>query len=130
MEDEPKPWTYHHELNYYTDLPAFYPLSEINFNCTSKQMKGAVNQRVFDVPATSSFILTDWREQIENLFEPGKEVICYHSPQEAEELTGYYLGRPKEREAIARAARSRILSEHCYEHRMKSLIAIMRKNYA
>ena len=123
-------WTYHQELTYYTDLPAFYPLSDINFNCTSKQMKGAVNQRVFDVPATASFIITDWREQIENLFDPGKEVICYHSPQEAEELVGYYLGHPKEREAIVLAARGRIMAEHCYEHMMKTLITIMRKNYA
>ena len=63
------------ELGYYADLPDFYPRSEINFNCTSRQMPGAVNQRVFDVPACGAFLLTDHRRQLEDLFEPGREVV-------------------------------------------------------
>ena len=124
---ETRPWRRHPEITYYTDLPAFYPCSIINFNCTSKQMKGAVNQRIFDVPATGSFCLTDWREQIENLFEPGIEVICYHSPEEAEAMARHYLAAPKKRENVIRAARRRVLAEHTYEIRIKTLIATMRK---
>ena len=123
-------WHYHPEVNYYSDLPLLYPRAAVNFNCTSKQMKGAVNQRVFDVPATESFLLTDYREQVENLFEPGKEIICYHSPEEAGELARDYLARPKERLAVARAARRRILQEHTYEHRVGTLVARMRSLYA
>ena len=41
-----------------TDLPRFYPLSKVNFNCTSRQMPGAVNQRVFDVPACGGFLIS------------------------------------------------------------------------
>jgi spore maturation protein CgeB len=125
-----KNWRYHRELNYYLDLPNFYPLSEINFNCTSKQMKGAVNQRVFDVPATASFLLTDRREQLENLFEPGREVICYASPEEATELVARYLEHPEEKRGVIKAARRRVLAEHCYEHRLQTLISVMRKRYA
>ena len=57
-------WRYHSELSYYDDLPDFYPLSDINFNCTSQQMKGAVNQRVFDVPCCNGFLLTDHRRLV------------------------------------------------------------------
>lgn len=123
-------WSYHAEMNYYEDLPRFYPCAEINFNCTSKQMKGAVNQRVFDVPATGSFLLTDYREQVEDLFEPGREIICYHSPEEATALAEEYLKRPDRRRAVAAAARKRILREHSYEHRVRSLVARMRELYA
>ena len=126
---ETRPWRRHPEITYYTDLPAFYPCSTINFNCTSKQMKGAVNQRIFDVPATGSFCLTDWREQIENLFEPGKEVICYHSPEEAEAMARHYLAAPKERENVIRAARRRVLAEHTYETRIKTLVTTMRNTF-
>ena len=125
----PPPWHYHSEMNYYEDLPRFYPCSAINFNCTSKQMKGAVNQRIFDVPATESFLLTDYREQVENLFEPGKEIVCYHSPEEATELAARYLAAPAERLAIAKAARVRILKEHSYEHRVQTLVDRMRSIY-
>ncbi|MCC8193634.1 MAG: glycosyltransferase [Deltaproteobacteria bacterium] len=129
LAEEKRPWRRHPEITYYTDLPRFYPGSSINFNCTSKQMKGAVNQRVFDVPATGSFCLTDWREQIENLFEPGKEVICYHSPEEAEELIRRYLAAPGEREAVIRAARRRVLEEHTYEKRILDLVGTMRRTF-
>ncbi len=120
---------FHSELNYYTELPAFYPCSAVNFNCTSKQMKGAVNQRVFDVPATGSFLITDYREQVENLFEPGREIICYHSPEEAEELIRRYLAAPEERARIAAAARRRVLAEHAYELRVQALCRTMRGIY-
>ena len=120
-------WHYHPELNYYDDLPRLYPRADVNFNCTSKQMKGAVNQRVFDVPATGSFLLTDYREQVENLFEPGREIICYHSPEEATDLARRYLASPRERQAVALAARARILAEHSYEHRVRTLMNKMRE---
>ncbi len=129
LKDEAGPWRYHPELNYYSDLPRFYPCSLINFNCTSKQMKGAVNQRVFDVPATGSFILTDWRAQMDNLLEPGREVACYHNPEEAQNLLRHYLDHPAERAQIALAARKRILAEHSYEARLTTLCGVMKKTF-
>lgn len=126
----PEGWRYFHELTYYTDLPLFYPLSKINFNCTSKQMKGAVNQRIFDVPAAGAFVITDWREQIENLFEPGKEVVCFHSPEEVPELIRHYLKHPAEREKIIRAARRRVMAQHRYENRLTEIIDVMRKTFS
>ncbi len=129
LKNEGASWRRHPEVTYYTDLPVLYPGSAINFNCTSKQMKGAVNQRVFDVPATGSFCLTDWREQIENLFEPGREVICYRTPEEAEELIRRFLANPAERRTIADAARKRVLAEHTYEHRIKELVETMRRTF-
>ncbi|MDR3074210.1 MAG: glycosyltransferase [Deltaproteobacteria bacterium] len=130
LAGEKRPWRRHPEVTYYTDLPRFYPASAINFNCTSKQMKGAVNQRVFDVPATGSFCLTDWREQIENLFEPGKEVICYQSPEEAEAMIRFYLANPAARETVSRAARRRVLAEHTYDRRIKTLLNTLRETFS
>lgn len=117
------------ELSYYSELPAFYPQSEINFNCTSKQMKGAVNQRVFDAPASGAFVLTDWRPQIGNLFEPD-EIAIYKHPNEIPDLVDYYLSHPGERKAITARARKRVLSSHKWEDRLKTLLAEMRSIYA
>ncbi len=124
-----QPWRLHPEVNYYADLPVLYPLAEVNFNCTSKQMKGAVNQRVFDVPAAGAFLITDWRYQIENLFEPGKEVICYKEPAEAEDLIRHYLARPAERAAVAAAAHKRVLAEHSYDYRVRTLLSRMKETF-
>ncbi|MCL2124070.1 MAG: glycosyltransferase, partial [Desulfovibrionaceae bacterium] len=129
FKHERLPWRLHHELSYYSELPAFYPWSDINFNCTSKQMKGAVNQRLFDVPAAGAFVLTDWRDQTESLFEPGKELVCYREPEEAPELIRHFLARPAERQRIVRAARARVLAEHTWTHRVQSILARLRETY-
>jgi spore maturation protein CgeB len=115
----------HKELSYYTEMPEFYPLSEVNFNCTSLQMKGAVNQRVFDVPAAGAFLLTDHRRQIERLFEPDTEVALYHSQDEIPELLDRYLADPALRARIAAAGRARVLAQHTYEHRLSAMLAAM-----
>lgn len=120
-------WEYHSELSYYEDLPRFYPCSKINFNCTSQQMKGAVNQRVFDVPACNGFILTDHRYQMEKLFEPGTEIAVYKSQEEIPQLIEKYLSDETARQKIIKAARKRILAEHTYDCRIKTLIDCMRQ---
>ena len=110
-------------------MPDFYPLSEINFNATSQQMKGAVNQRVFDVPAAGGFVLTDAREQLAALFTPGREAAVYAEPGEIEALARHYLAHPAERERVSRAARERIAAEHTYEHRLAKLALAMKKAF-
>ena len=130
LPKEQRSWRWHPELNYYDQVPAFYPQSAINFNCTSQQMKGAVNQRVFDVPASGSFLLTDYRSQIESLFEVDSEVICYRELEEIKDLVRFYLRHPEKRAAIVQAARKRVLEEHTYEKRLEELMQAMYTGFA
>ena len=129
FKSEAPTWRLHPEVTYYDELPQIYPLSEINFNCTSQQMKGAVNQRVFDVPAAGAFVLTDWREQMDELLEPGKEVIAYKDPGEIRELVAYYLAHPRERRRVAEAGRRRVLADHTWEQRLAAVIRTMKATY-
>ncbi|SMF42977.1 CgeB family protein [Desulfovibrio gilichinskyi] len=124
-----KGWHYLSSLDYYTDLPAFYPMSDVSFNCTSRQMKGAVNQRIFDVPACGGFILTDYREQMENLFEPENEIISYRNVKEIPQVLERCIKDKKMRARVSAAALKRILFEHTYEHRLISLMDKMRKTF-
>lgn len=126
---ESEGWRYLDSLDYYKDLPGFYGMSEINFNCTSRQMKGAVNQRIFDVPACGGFILTDYREQMENLFEPETEVVSYKNVEEINELLEKYLREPVLRKKISVAARKRIVAEHTYDHRISELVDKMSQTF-
>lgn len=125
--DTPQP-RYHGIINYYEDLPRFYAHSDINFNCTSKQMKGAVNQRVFDGPAAGGFVLTDWRPQMESLFERG-EMACYRSRDEIPDLVRFYLAHPDERRRIMEAGRARVLKCHSWADRLRGLLQTMRQIY-
>lgn len=115
-------------ISYYDELPAFYGCSEINFNCTSKQMKGSVNQRVFDVPAAGGFVLTDWRPQMAHLFEED-EMVYFRHEDEIADLCRFYLDHPAERKKIASRARKRTLAHHKWEDRLKQMLAEMREIY-
>ncbi len=124
---EKRPWRWHDALSYYDDLPRFYPLSEINFNTTSMQMKGAVNQRVFDVPAAGAFVLTDRRDQMDELFEPDKELVSYGDLDEIPELVRHYLDHPAERQRVVEAGRRRVLACHTWDARLRTLLARMKE---
>ncbi len=115
------------ELNYYADLPAFYSSSAVCFNGTSRQMKQGVNQRIFDVPATGRIVLTDWTEQLEELMEPGKEVLAYKSDGEIPGLLEKALSDKTLRTGISRAGYRRAINEHTYCKRIEHLVKTMRR---
>jgi spore maturation protein CgeB len=117
-------------VNYFTELPAVYRGAAVNINCTSFQMKTAVNQRVFDVPACGGFLISDYQEDMDLFFDVGKEAICYRSNEEAVSLAAHYLANETERKRIAEAGRKRVLAEHTYEKRMAELVAEMRRRFA
>lgn len=121
------PFRLHPEVNYYDDLPPIYGATAINFNATSLQMKAAVNQRVFDVPASGGFLLTDFKEQLAEVLEPGKESVCYHHPDEIPGLVRFYLGHPEARRHIIERGRTRVLQQHTYRHRIQEMLAVMRR---
>jgi len=123
------PFQLHPEVNYYDELPLVYAASQINFNATSLQMKTAVNQRVFDVPAAAGFLLTDYKEQLGELFSIGNEVICYHDPGEIPELVRFYLSHPRQRQGVIDRGRRRVLKEHTYVQRLKTMLACLRRNW-
>jgi spore maturation protein CgeB len=122
-------WRHLPPLDYYADLPRFYPLSAVSLNCTSRQMAAAVNQRVFDIPACGGFVLTDHRPEMDTLFEPGTEAVTYASPEEIPGMTAELLADTARRERVSRAARARILAEHTYEIRLGSLLSSMRDTF-
>jgi spore maturation protein CgeB len=115
------------EVNYYDELPRVFGATAVNFNATSLQMKAAVNQRVFDAPAAGGFLLTDFREQLAELFHIGKEVACFADPGEIPELVSFYLKHPKIRRQITARARRRVLAEHTYRHRVAAMLDTMRR---
>lgn len=109
-------------IDYEKELPEIFLGSSINFNQSSLQSAGALNQRVFDVPACNSFLLTDYYSSLEDLFEPGKEVACYKDIEEVDELINFYMGDQKLREQISAAGMKRVLAEHTYKSRVTKIV--------
>jgi len=87
----------------------------------------ANNMRLFEATGVGTLLITDWKVNLHEMFEPGKEVIAYRSAEECAELIQYYLEHDDERKAIARAGQQRTLGEHTYYHRVQELVEIVGK---
>jgi len=85
----------------------------------------AANMRLYEATGVGTMLLTDWKTNLHELFELGKEVVAYRSTDECVEMVKYYLAHDAEREAIARAGQQRTLSDHSYYHRMQELTEIL-----
>lgn len=101
-----------------------YSATKIGLNIHSDQTRdGGLNTRTFELLAAGTFQIMDAVGGMEDLLEPGREVAVYHSPEEARSLVEHYLQHPEERKRMAEAGRRRVLSQHTYLHRMKTLMA-------
>lgn len=97
-------------LNHHGDIPPY-----------------ANNCRLYEATGVGTLLITDWKTNLREMFEPGKEVIAYRSPEECAELIQCYLEHGDERKAVARAGQQRTLREHTYYQRMQELVEIIRK---
>ena len=84
----------------------------------------ANNMRLFEATGVGVMLITDWKKNLSDLFEPGREVIAYRSPEECVELIGYYLEHDDERETIGRAGQERTHKEHNYHQRMEEFVKL------
>jgi hypothetical protein len=101
--------------------------SKITLNHHGDVPPYANNMRLYEATGMGTLLITDWKENLTEMFEPGKEVIAYHTSEECAELIRYYLEHHKEREAIAKAGQQRTLREHTYYRRAQELADIVRK---
>jgi hypothetical protein len=87
----------------------------------------ANNMRLYEATGVGTLLITDYKDNLPTLFEPGKEVLAYRSVSECAELIAYYLAHVDERKSVARAGQQRTLREHTYFHRMQELVEIVER---
>ena len=87
----------------------------------------ANNLRLFEATGVGTLLVTDWKENLHEMFEPDKEVVAYRTAEECASLVDYYLENEHEREAVAKAGQQRTLKNHTYENRARELIALVQR---
>lgn len=90
----------------------------------------ANNMRLYEATGVGALLITDRKDNLGELFEVGKEVVAYSSPEEAAELIRYYIAHPEEAQAIARAGQARTLRDHTYQRRMEELVPVLERYLA
>ena len=85
----------------------------------------ANNMRLYESTGVEAMLLTDEKQNLGELFEPGREVVTYGGVDDLVDKIAYYLEHEQERAAIAAAGQRRTLAEHTYRNRMEELSAIL-----
>jgi hypothetical protein len=87
----------------------------------------ASNMRLFEATGVGACLLTDWKDNLAELFEPEQEVATYRSHAECVEKVQWLLRNPQARQAMAKAGQTRTLRCHTFAHRAPRLDEIIRQ---
>ena len=82
-------------------MPWIFRNSKINLNMTIKPIRTGLPLRIFDILGCGGFCMTNYQEELEDLFRIGTDLEAYGSPEELEEKCAYYLTHEEERQRIA-----------------------------
>nr|WP_275983114.1 glycosyltransferase [Propionivibrio soli] len=98
--------------------------SRIILNITRSDFFGAetgINLRIFEALGAGRMLLTDYCEEIEDLFEIGTDIDVFRSSRELAEKVEYYLHNDDARDRIARNGQEKFLRQHTWASRIRQL---------
>jgi len=81
----------------------------------------AVKLRDFEAPMSGAFYLTEYRNELENHYNIGDEIVCYHDTEDLIEKIKYYLAHEDEAEAIREAGYQRARRDHTWANRFEQV---------
>ena len=83
-----------------------------------KYLKG----RIFEIPATGNFLLTEECEELEDYFEVGKELERFSTKEEMLEKVKYYLSNNEKRKQIAQNGKKKVLEKYTFERYLGEIL--------
>jgi spore maturation protein CgeB len=94
-------------------------------NSTQMTEGNSINCRTFEIAGAQGLQIMEYRQAIEDCFEPEKEILTYSSIEELVEKLHFYKNNHAASIPIREAAHKRVLSQHTYRHRIEEILRIM-----
>jgi hypothetical protein len=85
----------------------------------------ASNMRLFEATGVGTCLLTDWKTNLHELFQPDAEVVAYQDAEECVEKVKYLLAHEAERRSVAAAGQRRTLRDHTFASRAAQIDGIV-----
>lgn len=108
-----------------TEMPLIFHQSRINLNMTIRPIQTGLSLRVFDILGCGGFLLTNYQQELGELYEIGKDVEVFSSQEELADKAAYYLTHDTERRKIAECGYEKTRALHTYETRIGRMIRIL-----
>lgn len=112
-------------VDYIRELPLIYTQSRINLNVTSRNIESGVPQRIFDILVCGGFCMTNYQEEIAEMFEDGKDLVMFRNVEELEYKVKYYLKHESELTKIAECGQRKVLDCYRLEDRIKNMLMLI-----
>jgi spore maturation protein CgeB len=85
----------------------------------------AGNMRLFEATGVGGFLLTDFKDSLDTLFAPDRDVAVWRSIDHCLTSVDHYLADHESRDRIARAGQARTMAQHTYYHRASEIVALV-----
>jgi hypothetical protein len=85
----------------------------------------AGNMRLFEATGVGAFLLTDFKDNLDTLFAPDREVAVWRSVEDGLKAIDRALGDDTGRKTIARAGQARTMAQHTYRHRAAEILGFV-----
>lgn len=104
------------------ELAKIYNSSKINLNIT-EQGKSSLNYRVFEVLASSGFLISDEREDLKKYFTVSKHLESYRDIADLIDKIDFYMKNLNIAQKIAQLGHAKCVERHNFSARAKSILA-------
>lgn len=84
----------------------------------------AVNMRLYEATGSGAALVTDSKDDLQDLFDVGREVAAYRSPDEAGSIVAGLLSDRASMGAIGAAGQRRTMADHTYRQRAETMADI------
>ena len=87
--------------------------SKITFNMhIDKVPDFAANIRLWEATGVGTCLITDWKKNLKDIFEPDMEIVTYKSVEECIEKVVFLLNNDGKRNEIAKAGQKRTIENY------------------
>lgn len=104
------------------EMPLIFNKSRINLNMTIKPIQKGLPLRIFDILGCGGFCMTNYQEELGELFEIGVDLEVYSSMEELVDKCAYYLEHEDERRQIALNGCKKVKENYTYKHRIMEML--------
>lgn len=106
-----------------------YYSTKINLNVTLHSIETGIPQRVFDIMSVGGFVLSNYQEEIGELFDIDKDIVVFRNIEEYEDKVKYYLSHEDERIKIGINGYLRVRDNYTYPILLEKIIDFVCKDW-
>lgn len=99
--------------------------SRFNHDFINPNVLYCSNLRDFEATMSGSLLCTQYSNEIAELFEIDKEIICYHNEHDLAEKVKYFSKNVAQRDNIAKAGYERCLRSHTWQKRFSDFFTFL-----